>query len=896
MSDVENMSGGTTDKGHTSNNEASASKLWAVYVSEAEKYDKSLVESWKSDMEGMLIFSGLFSATLTAFIIESYKTLVPDTGDSTVHLLTQISQQLAAASNGSAFQPAVQSTSFVPPATSLVCNALWFISLGLSLTCALVATLLEQWARDFLHRTDMRSSPVIRARMFSLLYYGLKRFGMHTVVDIIPLLLHSSLVLFFAGLVAFLIPINVAIAVIAATILVIVVGVYSLLTVLPIWYMDCPYRTPLSNTCWFASQRILNVWRRWQKPLDGPRVYHRTRSITPTIVQAMEQHAMEDLGAQRTRDERALVWTIKSLADDDELEPFVEGIPDAVWGPDRMHRAYADYVRVLIDTHDLQLIRRIERLFRSCDAGLLSAEDSRRRRVTCFKALWAMGSLLGVSSFPTEPQSVESVYSWKTRRTNIDDSDRWMLHYSISIDALMRWSTFRLHLAQCEVDVKGGRLPSHALSRLESLIQEAQMLGFLPPAIEDALWRSLDKSTGSAAQFIQATREFHTVVSHLILFNYLELCAGSLDSLPYQWDNTLAMITPERIDLALFPILTGPLENSLSRVVYTQLDRMNSGRDGDVGWIDTIILKLGHLWRPAESRCIPSAIIHYLNAQKDDAVFSALLYPTDLGVQLWHSIPITLSVALGASTRESRFSRPVALDEVMCALWRIASLGSGPPASVYEAVMSALLQAKASQRMLSVVAMVRTAVLRNLLIPGPGIFPFRHKLLPTDTAIVVPAEVLDVSEVTTESRDLLNKRVSEATVALLAEFLEDCSPAPFPYPYRADETLRFMGSPAPRGQIHARHQIRLAQSMHRLSTHHAYWLASLVQCEIFDIYAGTVTPDSRSLPSPDLRHAWLEDSTARACVTDTLVGCARDLRPDLRRRAIIQGVGLLHGT
>jgi hypothetical protein len=36
--------------------EAAASPLWAVYVSEAEKYDKSLVESWKSDMEGMLIF------------------------------------------------------------------------------------------------------------------------------------------------------------------------------------------------------------------------------------------------------------------------------------------------------------------------------------------------------------------------------------------------------------------------------------------------------------------------------------------------------------------------------------------------------------------------------------------------------------------------------------------------------------------------------------------------------------------------------------------------------------------------------------------------------------------------------------------------------------------------
>jgi uncharacterized membrane protein len=33
-----------------------AAKLWSVYISEAEKYDKGLVESWKTDMEGMLIF------------------------------------------------------------------------------------------------------------------------------------------------------------------------------------------------------------------------------------------------------------------------------------------------------------------------------------------------------------------------------------------------------------------------------------------------------------------------------------------------------------------------------------------------------------------------------------------------------------------------------------------------------------------------------------------------------------------------------------------------------------------------------------------------------------------------------------------------------------------------
>ncbi|KAJ7670885.1 hypothetical protein DFH06DRAFT_980986, partial [Mycena polygramma] len=224
--------------------DAAAAKLWAVYVSEAEKYDRGLVESWKSDMEGLLIFvrtsrlkntrcaqAGLFSASLTAFLIESYKTLNPDSGDSTVLLLAQISQQLSAAANGTIFHipPAMP---FTPPTSSVLCNILWFISLGLSLTCALVATLLEQWARDVLHRADMRSSPVVRARVYSFLYYGLKRFKMHTVVEIISLLLHASLFLFFVGLVAFLLPVNIVVTVIVGIILGIVTGVYTLLTLL----------------------------------------------------------------------------------------------------------------------------------------------------------------------------------------------------------------------------------------------------------------------------------------------------------------------------------------------------------------------------------------------------------------------------------------------------------------------------------------------------------------------------------------------------------------------------------------------------------------------------------------------------------------------------------------
>jgi hypothetical protein len=84
---------------------------------------------------------------------------------------------------------------------------------------------------------------------------------MHTVVEVIPLLLHASLLLFFAGLVAFLIPVNLTMTVITALILVIVVGTYCVLTFLPLKYLDCPYHTPLSGAFWRLSQNFETLWR-----------------------------------------------------------------------------------------------------------------------------------------------------------------------------------------------------------------------------------------------------------------------------------------------------------------------------------------------------------------------------------------------------------------------------------------------------------------------------------------------------------------------------------------------------------------------------------------------------------------------------------------------------------
>lgn len=38
------------------NDDHPSGKIWSVYLTEAEKEDKALVEAWKGDMEGLLIF------------------------------------------------------------------------------------------------------------------------------------------------------------------------------------------------------------------------------------------------------------------------------------------------------------------------------------------------------------------------------------------------------------------------------------------------------------------------------------------------------------------------------------------------------------------------------------------------------------------------------------------------------------------------------------------------------------------------------------------------------------------------------------------------------------------------------------------------------------------------
>ena len=201
--------------------------------------------------------TGLFSAIVGAFIIEFYKKLSSDSGDQTVALLQQISRQLPNSPNipysNTANQPS-------PPGTAMIwVNALWLISLVLSLTCALIATLLQQWARRYTETPKNTSSPRHHARVHSLLLAGTKLYKIPLIVELLPTLLHLSVYLFLGGLVITFHTIDKTVA-IAVDVAVGVSGLaYIALSILPCLDVKCPYRTPISKILWYPCHAFLSL-------------------------------------------------------------------------------------------------------------------------------------------------------------------------------------------------------------------------------------------------------------------------------------------------------------------------------------------------------------------------------------------------------------------------------------------------------------------------------------------------------------------------------------------------------------------------------------------------------------------------------------------------------------
>lgn len=185
---------------------------------------------------------------MTTFVTQTYQSLQQDPQAISAVLLLELIAVQRALSNGSSVNEIPSSegldADFAPASSDIWINGLWFLSLVLSLLIVFLGVLAKQW----LHQYDAVTSgpPRTRALIRQARYSGLRKWHVHTLIGILPIVIHISLALFFAGLVILLRSMLLNLAYFVAGIVGAVYLAYFVSNFLPIFYPFCPYRTSLT--------------------------------------------------------------------------------------------------------------------------------------------------------------------------------------------------------------------------------------------------------------------------------------------------------------------------------------------------------------------------------------------------------------------------------------------------------------------------------------------------------------------------------------------------------------------------------------------------------------------------------------------------------------------------
>jgi hypothetical protein len=362
--------------------------------------------------------TGLFSSTVATFIAISYPSLQQDPNVVTQSLLAQISQQLSSANANGSIPTASPSTQipFTPSASVVFVNSVWFLSLVLSLTCALMATLMQQWARRYLQIVQRNYAPHIRAHIREYFSRGARKFCIFGLVELLPSLLLISVLLFFAGLVVFAFLANHMVAYITLAIVGFCFLSYNALTFVPLVYRDCPYYTPLTSVLWCSAQIIglffssvlhygaKQLHKRWgavsARAVNSFRHQQESKSNSwswsEDVISKLAKSATEVISMDIHKN--ALTWTIHQLDQDHELEEFIAGIPglyefEAFVTPDNSVQSNIRHVLAVLPgptSSDASLPWSIIRLAQRAISGNLSKPIQLKRTQTCLKALYCI--------------------------------------------------------------------------------------------------------------------------------------------------------------------------------------------------------------------------------------------------------------------------------------------------------------------------------------------------------------------------------------------------------------------------------------------------------------------------------------------------------------------------
>jgi hypothetical protein len=203
--------------------------------------------------------TGLFSATVAAFILESYQGLLPNSPNTAI--LSELAAQRVIMARilgidvpTSSLATAALDSSSRSTSSAIRLNVIWLFSLCISVSCALCAIIMQQWARRFERlcgrEIEYTHSPDKKARLRLRLISSVTRHRVPVFINGMMAMLHVAVFLFFIGLIEFMWHLSQTVALAILVLESVFFALYLFFTIFPLFDEVSVFQTPITAAIW----------------------------------------------------------------------------------------------------------------------------------------------------------------------------------------------------------------------------------------------------------------------------------------------------------------------------------------------------------------------------------------------------------------------------------------------------------------------------------------------------------------------------------------------------------------------------------------------------------------------------------------------------------------------
>jgi hypothetical protein len=353
----------------------------------------------------------------------------------------------------------------------------------ISLSCTVIATLLRQWARRYLHITQEPRGTRNRARIRELVAHGVEIEQLQRISSALPGLFHLSVFLFLSGLIHS--SHNSAVNFVILLIAFICIGLYCLASVMPMIPLSSfgkilIFYTPLSSFAWFSWSRIVSFTYKllYNSSIRLPFIADHTQRRLWKLARARLSWTLrdtavsvKDLARKRSSslDISVVSRVFDSLDGPEDMEQFLSAIPGfynsgGVNKDSSVIEGLSDKILApaIVSFMDLSL-----------SSNLLTEPKKRQRIAICLQAMDADPFLLQCTFGQVLQELNSDIFrsidfvSLALEHLRRDDSDLWLKDFAQCIVAI---AISRVQLEDgAWIDIAGRYLkPHHAQYRWET--------------------------------------------------------------------------------------------------------------------------------------------------------------------------------------------------------------------------------------------------------------------------------------------------------------------------------------------------------------------------------------------------------------------------------------------